>query len=265
VIRGLSGQPTVSVVALASAVDFAKRVRELERSLAYPVHEVSLAEIGEGGEGAASGSVGGTPAEAANLAAGKATGEYLLFLRDCVGAPSPEWLVQLLRQAQRTEAGAAGGRVIDGDGNARYAGGFFQELGKLVGSSAGALPQEQASRYLPIVDHQFNPHVVCADCMMVRRAVFEEMGGFDEKNLPKVFYDLDFSFRLGEKGLMNVYVPEATVVSGTGRPQPDAQEIRRMWERWWPMLVKTLYYRDSPLRTAEKIPDGDLLSLVYAS
>lgn len=255
VIRNLSGRPSVSVVALASEPGSVERAQELARDPDYPVHEVIPAPTW----------TGDTPARAANLAAGGATGEYLLFVRDYSGATSPEWMVGLLRQAQRPEVGVVGGRVADADGNLRYAGSFLPELGSLIGFHLSVLSPDQGLRYVPVEDHPLNPHAVSADCMMVRRSVFEDAGGFDEEALPATFYDLDLSLRLGEKGLVNVYVPEAGVVCATDRPQPGMREIRLMWERWWPTLAKTLYYRDTPLRTAERPLDGDLLYLVSAS
>jgi hypothetical protein len=99
--------------------------------------------------------------------------------------------------------------------------------------------------------------------MMVRRSVFESASGFDEGNLPTNFYDLDLSFRLREKGLLNVYTPDASLLSRAfDYPLPRVEEIEYMWDRWWAVLVKALYYKGSPLAAEGESFDDDLLPLV---
>ncbi len=263
VVRGLSGRPTVSVVALVTGMDFLDHTRQIVQSSSYPIREVIPAVIGEGvvpGEAPANGA---SAAGVANLAAGQATGEYLLFVHNFQGALSPEWLTGLLRQAQRPEVGVVGGRVLNSSGGTRSAGSYQSSLSRLTGSPESALSQEEPSRFLPVVSDQFNPYAVSAECLMIRRSLFEDASGFDEGNLPTAFYDLDFSFRLREKGLLNVYTPEASLFSRTSDyPLPGIEEVEYMWDRWWAMLVKALYYRDSPLRTEEESLDDDLLLLV---
>jgi hypothetical protein len=260
VVRGLSRRPTVSVVALVTAPGFASSDPEKESS--YPLHEVIPARAG-GGVAPEERATSVPVAKAANLAAGRATGEYLLFVRNYRGATSSEWVLELLRQARRDEVGAVGGRVLNGDGSTRNAGSYLN-LSKLTGSSSDALPQRETSRFLPVIDHPFNPAAVAIDCMMIRRSVFEDVGGFDEGELPTAFYDLDLCFRLGESGLLNVYTPDASVFSREVLwPLPGVKQIGYMWERWWPVLVKMLHYEDSPLLAgSEKLDEDLLLSIV---
>src|SRR5690606_880902 len=51
-------------------------------------------------------------------------------------------------------------------------------------------------------------------CVLVRRAAFEEVGGFDTKFF-MYFEDVDLGYRLGKQGYRNVYEP-AAVVTHTG-------------------------------------------------
>ncbi len=263
VVRSLPGCPTVSVVALVTETDLLDHARKLEQNTSYPVLEVIPAGVGEGVL-LEEGSVNGTStARVANLAAGQATGEYLLFVRNFQGALSPDWLTELLRQAQRSEAGAVGGRVLNSDGGTRSAGSYQLSLRKLTGSPESALSQEEPSRFLPVVSHPFGPYAVSVECMMVRRSVFESASGFDEGNLPTNFYDLDLSFRLREKGLLNVYTPDASLLARAfDYPLPRVEEIEYMWDRWWAVLVKALYYKGSPLAAEGESFDDDLLPLV---
>ncbi|MGH3146965.1 MAG: hypothetical protein ACRDTR_14315, partial [Rubrobacter sp.] len=252
-----------SVVALVTEAGLADRLEALNQQTSYPVHEVIPARIGAGGEPDGGSTNKAFPAGAANLAAGRTTGEYLLFVRDYGGTPSADWVTSLLEQAQRSEVGVVGGRVLDGAGRTRSAGSFL-DLSKLTGSVPGAVTQERRSRFLPVVDHPFNPVAASVRCMMVRRSTFEGAKGFDEEKLPTDFYDLDLSFRLGERGLLNVYVPEAPVVSERGDRflLPEVAEVEYMWERWWSVLVKALHYKDSPLHAIPEHLGDDVLSIV---
>lgn len=245
-IRGVSGQPTVSVVALILDGKTAGNAGDLAEQSTYPVHEVIL--TGPGDPSYAGEPTDATLAEMVNRAAGEATGDYLLFLRNYQEATKPGWILELLRQAQRPEVGAVGGQILNAGGSIRTAG-SVPNLNKLIGGPPNAIVQEEPSHFLPVVAHPFNPGTVSSECMMIRRSTFEELGGFDEA-LPTAFYDLDLSFRLAEKGLLNVYVPEVSLfAAGVNRPLPEAEEIAYMWRRWWAMLARELHYADSPLES----------------
>lgn len=259
VVRNLSGRPKVSVVALVTVTSFADRLGDLERRSSYPVHEVIPVGVGTASE---EGAIGVSPARSANLAAGRTTGEYLLFVRDYGETPSEGWIARLLEQAQRSEVGVVGGRVLDGARRTRSAGSFL-DLSKLTGSVPGALTREP-SRFLPVVDYPFNPLAASVRCMMIRRSTFESADGFDDEKLPTDLYDLDLSFRLGERGLLGVYVPDAPVVSEMGDRflLPEAAEVEYVWERWWSVLVRALQYKGSPLYASPGDLGDDVLSLL---
>ncbi|MGB3681085.1 MAG: glycosyltransferase [Rubrobacteraceae bacterium] len=252
VMRDLAGDPVVSVITLGNttpdAGDFGKQPN-------YTLDEIISANSGESAIRVNVAS----PARMLNLAAGKATGDYLLFLQDYREAGSQNWVSALLREAQRPEAGLVCGKLLDSEGEARCAGGFV-DLGQLGGPLLRELP---APDNLPLVSrHVFNPYAVCGGCMMIRRSLFEGVGGFDEDNLPGTFYDLDLSFRLREQGFLNVYTPDANIVSGWERPRAGVEELAYLWERWWPMLVKALHYeRQPPLAAYEGYYDAFLASV----
>lgn len=240
VVRPLPESPTVSVVAPSESVG------GLERG-GSPVREVLPVS-------------GAFDARSANEAVRAASGEYLLFLRGCRKVESGS-VTELLREAQRPEVGAVGGRVLTDEGWLRHAGGLIG-LSGFTGSLTRVLPPAGNRTFLPAVDFPFNPHAVSAECLMVRRSVFEAAGGFDEAHLPASYYDLDFTLRLREMGRLNVYTPGAGVVLGESDPAlPGAGEIEHMWNRWWPALVNALHYEVSPLHVGEDIE----ASIMYPS
>ena len=199
VIRHIRGTPEVSVVVHAprgwkdwSLVD------RLESQTSYPIHRIVEARLDRTRSISAARVVHPFPASTLNLAAGEAGGEYLVFMDASTQITDSGWLVEMLGHAQRQEVGAVGCKVRDPFGDLRH-GGSLIDTNRLTGD-----PQDQVSAggdYLPLADRTFNFGAASAECMMVRRATFEEAGGFDEANLPNALYDLDLSFRFRESGL----------------------------------------------------------------
>jgi GT2 family glycosyltransferase len=96
--------------------------------------------------------------------------------------------------------------------------------------------------------------------MMVRKAVFEDAGGFDENNLAVAFNDIDFCLRLRQKNFLIVYTPYAelyhheSISRGFEQMPKNAARFRRefdyMRERWQEVLQSDPYY--NPNLTLEK-------------
>ena len=62
--------------------------------------------------------------------------------------------------------------------------------------------------YRDSIHHVQNYSAVTGACLMVKRALYEELNGLDEE-LAVAYNDVDFCLRLRQRGLLNVYVPEA--------------------------------------------------------
>jgi GT2 family glycosyltransferase len=84
-----------------------------------------------------------------------------------------------------------------------------------------------------------NCSVVTGAAMMVRRNVFDEIGGFDEK-LPVAFNDVDFCLKLGEKDYLVVFTPLAELVHHESRTRghtDDLVEQQRIVNRWGEVIA----------------------------
>ena len=103
-----------------------------------------------------------------------------------------------------------------------------------------------------------NYSAVTAACMMTRRAVFDEIGGFDEAP-PVDFNDVDYCLRLGRAGYRTVYTPYAELVhhegSSTGRRLPDPRAADLMRERWGALIENDPFYNPNLSRD---LPDYGL-------
>lgn len=144
-----------------------------------------------------------------NLAASRAKGDYLLFMNNDVESATSGWLEALLEQAQRPEVGVVGARLLFPDDVVQHAGVVLGQHG-IAGHVFMGLPAGGVGYFG--WDRLVRPYsAVTGACMMTRRAVFEEIGGFDEQ-LEVAFNDIDFCLRVLDEGLRVLYTPHAQLV-----------------------------------------------------
>ncbi len=141
-----------------------------------------------------------------NFAAAHAKGDYLLLLSHDTEVISPAWVEELLMFAQRKDVGAAGAKLLAPDGTIRDAG-----LGLGLMSAVGHLHRGFDGKhqgYMGRLAYAQDLSGVTADCMMIRRDVWEETGGFDE-TFRDLLRDADLCLRLRKAGYLIVWTPFA--------------------------------------------------------
>jgi GT2 family glycosyltransferase len=168
-------------------------------------------------------------AVACNAGAEKAAGELLVFLNNDT-EPQAGWLEALLRHAeQHPEAEVVGAKLLFPTGAVQHAGIAFGQDGYPHNLYAG-FPADH-----PAVNHARRLQAVTGACMLVRRAAFERVGGFDEGYLNSM-EDADLCLRIGEGGGEVHYCPTATVLhleSATrGREEKFEASVALYRERW---------------------------------
>jgi len=78
--------------------------------------------------------------------------------------------------------------------------------------------------------------------MMVRRELFEKMGGLDE-HLPSAYNDIDFCLKLREAGYRIVWTPDAQLYHDEPlRPRVNGREAKYFKDRWDKVLKNDPYY-----------------------
>ena len=139
-----------------------------------------------------------------NYGASKARGEYLLLMNNDVELIEPDSVKEMVGYCQREDVGIVGSRLL-------YKDGTIQHAGVVVGMTgvAGHVFKGQASEG----DTYFNRAMVVQDytavtaaVMMVKKEVYEEVEGMDER-FAVAFNDIDFCIRVREKGREVVYNP----------------------------------------------------------
>jgi O-antigen biosynthesis protein len=143
--------------------------------------------------------------DASNAGAAAARGRFLLFLNNDTEV-RPGWLEALVSTLdRRPDAGAVGAKLVFPDGRLQEAGSIVWSDGSGWNYGWGQDPEAPEFNYLREVDY-------CSGaCLLVRRALFEEMGGFDRAYAPAYYEDTDLCFRLRERGYSVLYQPAARV------------------------------------------------------
>lgn len=135
-----------------------------------------------------------------NLGAERAEGSLLLFLNDDIEATHTGWLSDMAKLAERPHVGAVGCKLL------------YPDTDKIQHAGITNLPMGPVHKLQFLRDNKCyydnrnrgirNVSAVTAACLMVRREVFEEAGGFCE-SMQVAFNDVDFCFTLLEKGYYN--------------------------------------------------------------
>lgn len=140
-----------------------------------------------------------------NFAVSRAEGEHLLLLNNDMTVITPDWLEALLEHSQRPEVGAVGAKLYYPDDTIQH-GGVIIGIGGIAGHS-----HKYAQRYDPGYFSRLhliqNLSAVTAACLMVKKSLYQAVGGMDEQHLAVAFNDVDFCLRLREKGYLNVLTP----------------------------------------------------------
>jgi GT2 family glycosyltransferase len=182
-----------------------------------------------------------------NLAERSAKGEYLLFLNDDIEPINSSWLEAMLEHSQREEVGIVGAKLLYPDGRIQHAGviiglfGLCEHILRFHPSAREGLPEPGYMGWLLSIR---NLSAVTAACMMIRRTLFREIGGFDE-NLPRGFNDIDLCLRVREKGYLVVFTPYALLyhyeMANRGKGDLHPEDNHYFKKKW-----KTLIQRGDP-------------------
>lgn len=166
-------------------------------------------------------------------------GDVLCLLNNDMQITQPDWLEEMVGWAMQDGVAAVGARLWYGDGTLQH-GGTLLGIHGMAGHAHKFLPKGEPGYLNRAVLHQTISAVTGA-CMVVRRAVFDEIGGFDE-TLSVAYNDVDFCLRARRAGYRNVWTPHAEMIhhesiSRGFEDSPEKQtrfkhEAGLMRERW---------------------------------
>jgi len=141
-----------------------------------------------------------------NFAVSKTETEYILFPNNDTEVISPGWITSMLEHAQREDVGCVGALLYYPNDTVQH-GGVILGLGGIAGHSHVRCRRSSAG-YMGRLKVVKNLSAVTAACLMTKKSIFQQIGGFDE-NITHAFNDVDFCLKMREKNLLIVYTPYA--------------------------------------------------------
>jgi glycosyltransferase domain-containing protein len=170
-----------------------------------------------------------TSAALYNWAGQQAKGEYLVLLANDSEVVNPNWIEALLNQAQRPEVGVVGAKLIDRQGCVTQAGLVLGLNGGVASAFVGE--PKDAQGYMHRLEVEQSLAAVSGVCLMVRKSLFDAVGGLDEDDFAHAWSDVDLCLKIGQQGYMTVWTPQVHVIHPGNLPQaPEALAALR--EKW---------------------------------
>jgi GT2 family glycosyltransferase len=201
-----------------------------------------------------------------NAGAAAAAGEYVIFLNDDVRVITGDWIEALLECLQIDGVAAASPKMLYENGTIQYAG-LITGVRGLIGTAFGNLPAD-TDVHVNFAQSLREVSATSGACHAMRRALFLEIGGFDEVHVPIYHSDIDLCFRLRAQGYRCLYTPHATLrhighqslaeydlnQNGSKRRPKDKADIyllrrwpdRTAYDPYFPPAMKALLHLDSP-------------------
>jgi GT2 family glycosyltransferase len=141
--------------------------------------------------------------------------EFVVFLNNDTEVRRPDWLSTMVGYGQMAGVGAVGARLLYPDGRVQHAGMITNLHDGMPGHAFKLAPWwDRGPLALASVARACS--AVTAACLLTRRSVFLESGGFDEERFAVAYNDIDYCLRLGELGLRTVYAPGAELLHFEG-------------------------------------------------
>ncbi len=163
-----------------------------------------------------------------NFGVSFARGEYVLLLNNDMKVITREWMEELLMYAQRPDVAAVGGKLYYADNTIQHAG---IVIGLGAHRAAGHTHYKDAKEHLGYMGrlcYAQDVTAVTGACLLVSRALYEEVGGLDE-SFSVSFNDVDFCLKLRQKGYLNVFTPFAELFhyESKSRGMEEGEKLRR--------------------------------------
>ena len=178
-----------------------------------------------------------------NFGVNYAKGEYILLLNNDVEILNDNCLEEMLMFAQRKDVGAVGAKLYYSDDTVQHAG-VILGLGGTAGHAHKHFNRTHPG-YMARASIAQNLSACTAACLMMRRDVFDEVGGLDE-SFAVAFNDVDLCMKIRKKGYLIVFTPYAELYHYESKSRGNDStpeklerfrgEIDRFKEKWQKQL-----------------------------
>jgi GT2 family glycosyltransferase len=185
-----------------------------------------------------------------NRAVMEARGELIGFINNDIEVIHEGWLEEMVSRVMQPGVGAVGAKLYYADDTIQHAG-VVLGLGGVAGHSHKCFPRSDFG-YMCVPHVVRNVSGVTAACMIMHKKIFDEIGGFDEANLPVAFNDVDLCLKIREAGYNIIWTPYAELYhleSASRGSDALAENIERavfeqvyMKDRWREKLEEDPFY-----------------------
>lgn len=193
-----------------------------------------------------------------NFAVKKANGSIIGLINSDIKVISPDWLTEMVSWATQPEIGCVGAKLYYENDTIQHAGVILGVVG--VAGHPHRHRQKTDSGYFGRLVLLQNLSAVTAACLVVRKCVYEKVGGLNEKDLPVAYNDVDLCLKVREAGFRNLFTPYAELyhLESVSRGKDDnlekqarfSREIDYMRRTWGDALAIDPYY--SPHLTRDR-------------
>ncbi|WP_084155893.1 glycosyltransferase family 2 protein [Halomonas halocynthiae] len=177
-----------------------------------------------------------------NFGALHARGEILGLVNNDIEPINSGWLGEMVRQACRPEIGCVGAKLYYPNDTIQHAG-VILGIGGVAGHSHKYF-QRNSPGYFTRLHLVQNLSAVTGACLLVRKSIFEQVGGLNEQDLTVAFNDVDLCLKVREAGYRNLWTPYAelyhheSVSRGAddnsakrARANKEADYMRKTWAK----------------------------------
>ncbi|RUZ78752.1 glycosyltransferase [Mesorhizobium sp. M7A.F.Ca.US.006.01.1.1] len=199
-----------------------------------------------------------------NFAVGKAKGSIIGLVNNDIEVISPDWLTEMASWAVQPDVGCVGAKLYYANDTVQH-GGVIVGVGGVAGHSHKHFPRHHPGYFSRLKVLQ-NLSAVTAACLLIRKSVFEEVGGLNEIDLTVAFNDVDLCLKVQEAGYTNVWTPYAELyhLESISRGAEDApekmarfkSEIMYMQRRWKKIIEHDPFYSPNLTRGREDFSLG---------
>ncbi|WP_449441067.1 MULTISPECIES: TIGR00180 family glycosyltransferase [Pseudomonas] len=196
-----------------------------------------------------------------NAACQQARGEYLVLLAADSEVVNPNWIESLLNQAQRPEVGVVGAKLFDSDTQVSQAGLILGLNGGVGSPFIGE--DKDAKGYMHRLVVEQNYSAVSSVCMMIRKEIYEAVGGLDEDAFAEAFSDVDLCLKVGQAGYLTVWTPLVQVFHSGELPDAP-QALAALRQKWAAAFEYDQAYNKNLVSTGKAFTLGEVSGVDWA-
>ena len=185
-----------------------------------------------------------------NFGVANARGSVIGLVNNDIEPINPEWLEEMVRQVCRPDIGCVGAKLYYPNDTIQHAG-VVLGIGGVAGHSQKYFSRN-ALGYFGRLHLAHNVSAVTGACLLVRKEVYQQVGGLDEEHLKVSFNDVDLCIKVREAGYRNLFTPYAELYhhESVSRGPNDTRakravadaEAQFMRQKWGKLLDTDPYY-----------------------